>query len=86
MRTGFLATYSVPGAIGQSILRTEDPILTESQSSLGVPRACRATPSLLLLVLADEFSENPLFWQTSKCPITTPNPLENDPTPFTKNR
>jgi len=51
---GFLATYWVHGAIGHSILRPEDPILTESQSSLGVPRACRATPSLLLLVLADK--------------------------------
>ena len=65
--------------------RPEDPILTESHSSLGVSRACRATPSLLLLVFADQFSENPPFWQTSKCPITTPTPLENDPTPFTKN-
>jgi len=65
---------------GHSILRLKDPILTESQSSLGVPRACRATPSLLLLVLADEVCENLPLWQTSnlsKCPITAP---------FTKNR
>jgi len=85
IQSGSLATYWVPGAIGHSILRPEDPILSESQSSLGVPRACLATPSLLLLVLEDDFSENPPFWQTSQCPITTPTPLENDPTPFTKN-
>jgi len=54
---GFLATYWVPGAIGHSILRPKTPILTESQSSLGVPRPRAFTPSLLLLVLADEFIE-----------------------------
>ena len=47
------------------------------------------TPSLLLLVLADEFVENPPFWQKTPqfivCPISSPPPLENDPTPFTKN-
>jgi len=38
---GFLATYWVPGATRHSILRPENPILTKSQSSLGVlrPRA-----------------------------------------------
>jgi len=41
---GFLATYWVPGAIGHSIPRPENPILTESQSSLGVPRPKAFTP------------------------------------------
>jgi len=76
----------VPGAIGHSILKPENPILTESQSSLGVLRPRAFTLSLLLLVLADEFTENPPFWQRLDCPISTPPPLENDPTPFTKYR
>jgi len=81
----FLATYWVPGAIGHSILRPENPFLTESQSSLGVPRPRAYTLSLLLLVLTDEFIENPPFWHRLD-PISIPPPLENDPTPFTKNR
>jgi len=65
---GFLATYWVPGAIGYSILRPGNPILTESQSSLGVPRPTAFTPSLLLLVLADECIENLPFWQSCAVP------------------
>ena len=38
-RSGFLATYWVPGAIGHWILKPEYPILTKSQSSLGVPQS-----------------------------------------------
>jgi len=44
------------------------------------------TLSLLLLVLAHQFIENPPFWQRLELPISTPPLLENDPTPFTKNR
>jgi len=103
----------VPGTIGHSILRPENPILTEmmmiafiiiksslvplieglcaqiyfrfeSQSSLGVLRPRAFTPSLLLLVLADEFIENSPFWQRLNSPIITLTHLENDRTPLPK--
>ena len=73
-QSGFLATYWVSRAIEHSILRPEDPILTESQPSLGVPGACRATPSLLLLVLADEFSETPLSGKLVSAQLLPPTP------------
>jgi len=41
-----------------------------------------ATPSLLLLFLTDEFSENPPFWQRLECPITTPTPSWKRPHPI----
>ena len=77
---GFLATYWMPGAIGHSILRPEPDWVAVITGC-----AVAQSPSLLLLVLADELIENPSFWQTNKCPISTPPPLENDHTPFTKN-
>ena len=82
-RSDFLATYWVPGAIGHSILRTENPILTES----GCATAFSFFLSfVILLVLANEFIENSPFWKRIDCPISTPPPLENDPTSFSKNR
>ena len=81
--SGFLATYWVPRAIGHSMLRP-DPILIESQSSLGVPLPRAFTLSLLLLVLVDNLIENLPFWQRLDCSISTPPPWENDPTPFMK--
>ena len=89
VQPGFLATYWVPGAIGHSILRPEDPILTESQSLLGVPRACQATPSRLRLSCwcsQMSFLKTSLSGKQESAQLLPPPPLENDPTPFTKNR
>jgi len=69
----------VPGTIGHSILRPENLFLTESQSSLGVPRPRAFTPSLLLLVLEVESVETPLSWERLECPISTSSPLEKTP-------
>jgi len=71
-----------------SILRPENLNLTESQSSLGIPRPRAFKSSLLLLVLADEFIGN--FLEKVDYPISSlplgkcPHPLHQNPSNSTR--
>jgi len=78
----FWQPIECPG-IEHSILRPEDPILTESRHHWVCPE--HATPSLLLLVLADEFIENPLSGKglSAQLVFHPPGKMATPPSPKT---
>jgi len=81
---GFLETYWVPGAIGHSILRPEDPILTSHSHHWVRPE--HAGPRRLFSCWCSQmnFLKTPLSGKLVSAQLLPPPPLENDPTPFTK--